>query len=103
MRSDEGFLMRVYCVQLNIAWEDKAGNFARVRELLLGAGIEKGSLVLLPEMFATGFSMHVESIAEMEGGPTQLFLGELARELQSHVIGGVVRRGPGGKGMNRAL
>ena len=41
-----------------------------------GAGAR---LIVLPEMFATGFSMHPELIAEDEGGPTEQFLLEQAR------------------------
>ena len=33
-------------------------------QLLADAAIEPGALVVLPEMFATGFSMHVDTIAE---------------------------------------
>ena len=56
--------MRVYGVQLNIAWEDKDANFTRAEELVIAARPKPGSLIVLPEMFATGFSMNVDGIAE---------------------------------------
>ena len=48
-----------------------------------------GSLVILPEMFATGFSMNVEAIAEGPEGPTHRFLAQTARGLKAHVVAGV--------------
>ena len=48
-------MMRVYGVQTDIAWENKAVNHARVQEMLASVIPERGSLVLLPEMFATRF------------------------------------------------
>ncbi len=50
--------MKIYCCQFDIVWENKPANFARVKKLLEGAAIAPGSLVLLPEMFSTGFSMN---------------------------------------------
>ncbi len=95
--------MRVYCCQMDVAWEDKRANFLRARGMLRAAGIGPGSLVLLPEMFATGFSMNVATIAEPPGGETETFLTALARELKSTVVGGIVRHAFDGKGRNAAL
>ena len=60
--------MKVYCCQLDIVWENKAGNFKRVLALLSKRRLVPGSLVILPEMFATGFSMNAGEIAEHSGG-----------------------------------
>jgi predicted amidohydrolase len=95
--------MHVYCVQLNSAWENKNESFARARRLLAHTRIEKDSLILLPEMFATGFSMNVNKIAEEPNGPTHQFLAAIARETHSTVLGGLVRKNPDGKGANRCL
>ena len=56
--------MKVCALQFDIAWENKAANFERVRELLDASPPEKKSLVVLPELFATGFSMNTATIAE---------------------------------------
>lgn len=95
--------MQLVACQLDIAWEDKPENFRRVREMLAAADVQPGALVALPEMFATGFSMHVDTIAEAEDGPTHVFLAELAAELKSHVVGGVVTRASDGRGRNDAV
>jgi omega-amidase len=89
--------------QWDLAWEDKDRNFSHVRELLAQETIPPGSLVALPEMFATGFSMNVEQIAENEDGPTAAFLSSVAKQFQSTIIGGAVTRAAGGRGWNEAL
>jgi predicted amidohydrolase len=96
--------MKIYVCQLDIAWEDKAANFAKVRQLLGSAKLEKGSLVLLPEMFATGFSMNVQAIAEdPDAGPTARFLAECATQFGVFVAGGLVTIGADGKGRNEMI
>ncbi len=94
--------MRVFCVQTDIVWEDKQANLERVRALLPGAGAEPGSLVLLPEMFASGFSMNVEATAD-DDGVVQRFLGATARELGVYLMGGVVTRDAERRGLNQAI
>lgn len=95
--------MQVVACQLDIAWEDKAESHRRARALLEGVDVKPGALVVLPEMCATGFSMHVKAIAEPADGPTHTFLASLARDLKAFVIGGVVTCGPSGRGRNEAV
>jgi omega-amidase len=95
--------MKVYCCQLSIAWENKAENFRRVRSLLSGRTLSSGSLVVLPEMFATGFSMNTGAIAERADGPTDGFLRELARSKRVFVLGGLVRQASRGRMFNEAV
>lgn len=90
-------------LQFDIAWENKPANFATVRSLMATAKPEAGSLVALPEMFATGFSMNAAAIAESSGGETEPFLSALAKEYQVTLIGGVATRGSDGKFRNEAL
>ena len=92
--------MYVAGIQLDMAWEDKAANAVKVRDLVESANLPKGALVLLPEMFATGFSMDVDAIA---GGPTEEFLSGLAREQGLYLCGGVVTRAPDGRGLNQSV
>ncbi|MDB6028232.1 MAG: Nitrilase/cyanide hydratase and apolipoprotein N-acyltransferase [Verrucomicrobiales bacterium] len=95
--------MKVLAIQFDIAWENKAENFARVHRLLANAKPTKDSLVVLPEMFATGFSMNAEAIAENYGGETEQFLARTAKEFQICLIGGVAMRGKSGAVRNKAL
>ena len=95
--------MHVVACQWDLAWEDKPANFERVRMLLGQSPIAPGSVIVLPEMFATGFSMNVAAIAEEPLGATATFLSALASERSSYVIGGIVSRGTDGWGRNEAL
>lgn len=84
-------MLTIYAYQTNIVWEDKAANFARLAARLADAPPVAGSLVVLPEMFATGFSMSARAIAEdVATGETAAFLSGLARRHNCYVLGGVV-------------
>src|ERR1041385_4249753 len=95
--------MQIAAVQFDIAWENKQANFSAVRRLIEAAQLEPNALVALPEMFATGFSMNTDAIAEDYGGETEQFLAGLAIEFQIFVIGGVAMRGRDGRARNKAL
>lgn len=94
--------MNIFGVQLDIQWENKNLNFARVRELVAQAAPAPGSFIVLPEMFATGFSMNVADIAERGEGETELFLQSLARDFSVFVIGGLVAPSGDERGCNEA-
>jgi len=95
--------VNLIALQLDIAWENKAVNFERARRLLTDAAPEKDSLVVLPEMFATGFTMNTGAMAEAYGGETEQFLARLARESGIWLIAGAAMRGRDGQVRNKAL
>lgn len=95
--------MNVLILQYDIIWENKPANFEKVRQLLREAAPERGTLVALPEMFATGFSMNTAAVAETYGGETEQFLAGVAREFGLWMIAGAAMRGPDGRARNKAL
>ncbi len=95
--------MHVLLVQFEIAWENKAANHDRVRALLQQAAPPAGALVILPEMFATGYSFNVELVADNETQSTTAFLGELAREFEVGILAGLVAKTETGRGLNQAV
>jgi len=95
--------MKIYCCQLDIAWENKSPNFAKAQALLTAAKPEPNSLVMLPELFATGFTMNAPAHSEKPGGETEQFLAGLAKELRTYVLGGVLGAGAQGKGRNLSV
>src|SRR6516165_6757887 len=95
--------MNVLGVQMDIAWENKEANFEKVRRLLTEAAPQKGTLVVLPEMFATGFTMNTQALAEPYGGETEKFLSGLAAEWGAPIIAGAAMRGRSGRARNKAL
>jgi len=54
-------------------------------------------------MFATGFSMNVDAIAEPYGGPTERFLADIASHFGIFLVAGAAMRGRDGKPRNKAL
>ena len=85
--------MRVALIQMDNAWEDWPASHAIASAHLKRAVDAGADLAILPEMFATGFSMNVEKTAQPEGGPTEQWLRSKARELSLHLIAGVAETG----------
>jgi omega-amidase len=95
--------MKLIGIQLDIVWEDKAATFDRVRRMLDAQPPQPGALLVLPEMFSTGFSMNVAKIQEGRERQAEAFLRSLAQEYKVYVLGGVVNVGADGHGRNQAL
>ena len=95
--------MNLLAVQPDIVWEDKQANFEKVRHLLTQAAPERNSLVILPEMFAIGFSMNAGAIAESAGGPTEQFLAATAKGFGVCLLAGAAILGKDGRARNKAL
>lgn len=95
--------MKVIGCQLDVVWEDPARNMDAVRSLLAAEEIPAESLIVLPELFATGYSMDTQRIVEPVPSPTLEFLVSLAREHDSTVVGGMAAAGQGGRARNEAV
>lgn len=78
--------MRAHLVQFDISWENKPANYAAVERLLAKADPSPGDLVLLPEMFDTGFSFNTAATADKDGSTLQ-FLCRLAEDLGVYIQG----------------
>ncbi len=87
--------MRIAAVQHDIAWEDPEENFARLAPRIAGAAAAGARLVVLTEMFSTGFSMNTERTAEPVGGPSVTFLAEQAARHDLWVAASVPERPDG--------
>lgn len=81
--------MRVAAIQTDIAWEDPTASFERLRPWLAAAAAAGARLVVLPEMFACGFSMDTERVREPVGGRSASFLEEQARAHGLWVCGSI--------------
>jgi predicted amidohydrolase len=84
--------MIIAALQTDIVWEDPAANFARLAPKLAAAAAAGARLIVLPEMFACGFSMNTAAIAEDRGGPSVTFLRERAQALGVWICGTVPER-----------
>lgn len=78
----------VTLIQTPLHWEDKAANLAMLEEKI--RGLDKTELVVLPEMFSTGFSMRPEQLAETMEGPTVQWMQRLAAEKRVILTGSLI-------------
>ena len=92
--------MQLIACQYDIQWENRGANFAAIRGLLESTEIQPGSLIVLPEMFSSGFSMNVDKVAEPKPSPAEAFLAEIAEAYQSWTLGGLVFKHSDGLGSN---
>jgi omega-amidase len=95
--------MKVAAVQHEIFWEEPERTRALVTPMIAQAAAAGAGLVVLSEMYATGFSMRPERIAEDEGGPNERFLLERAAEHGVVVIASIAQRGADGRYRNNAV
>ena len=75
----------VHLVQYSLVWEDAGANFERVRALVASADVRPGDLVVLPELFDSGFSLNTEQTAD--DGRTLEFLRALSVDTGAYVHG----------------
>jgi hypothetical protein len=61
--------LRVTMIQADLAWQEPAANRASFASHFHGL-VGHTDLIVLPEMFTTGFSMAAETLAETMDGPT---------------------------------
>ncbi|TCO75850.1 amidohydrolase [Chromatocurvus halotolerans] len=88
-------------VQCELAWESPAQNREHLESLIAGER-DNTDIVVLPEMFTTGFSMNAEGNAEPPGGDTEQWLRRMAAALNCAVTGSIATR-DGNAVFNRML
>jgi predicted amidohydrolase len=73
--------LSISLVQMDIAWEDPDANMARLHSILLQQA--SSHLVVLPEMWATGFTMNTHQVAALQTERVQQWM---AQQAESHSI-----------------
>ena len=81
--------LTVSFVQIPLHWHDAAANRAAIDQHLARVTVPT-DLIVLPEMFTTGFSMEAQSQAETMEGPTVAWLRTRAAAHQAVVTGSVI-------------
>ena len=61
--------MKTAVIQHDIVWSDAAATRSRLEPMVAEAAAGGARLIVLTEMFATGFSMDPDAVAEPVGGP----------------------------------
>ena len=78
--------LRIALCQCGVEWEQPARNLARLEPQVAAA---EADVVLLPELFATGFTLDPASVAEGPGGPVAEALRRWAVQYNKAVAGSV--------------
>jgi predicted amidohydrolase len=94
--------LNVAAIQFDIAWENPEMNYGKINAIL--KKIAQADLIILPEMFTTGFSMAPERVAERyhDEMPTLQWMRTHAKKFNAIVMGSVSCE-DGGKYFNRCL
>ncbi|HUX84894.1 MAG TPA: nitrilase family protein [Chitinophagaceae bacterium] len=86
--------LHITLVQSDLHWEDPEANLAMFGEKLSRLP-EQTDLVVLPEMFPTGFSLHPQKLAQAMDGPVVRWMQEKARGLGAVITGSLIIREEG--------
>jgi len=81
--------LTITIIQTDLKWEDKKANLHNLEEKIMSIR-ENTELVVLPEMFSTGFSMNPERLAEDMKGPTLDWMREVAARKRIILTGSVI-------------
>jgi len=92
--------LNVTLIQTELAWEDKASNLNHFERQLNEVG--ETDLILLPEMFTTGFSMQPKKLAEPMNGESVNWLINQAEKSMAVITGSLIIEDEG-KYFNRLI
>jgi omega-amidase len=81
--------LTVTLIQTGLFWEDVPANLAMFDDKIDGIS-EKTDVIILPEMFTTGFTMNVENAAEPMTSQAVSWLVAKARQKQAHILGSMI-------------
>lgn len=81
--------LSVTIIQPHLHWENPAANRAQFSEMIRDIK-EETHLIILPEMFTTGFTMNAEALAEAPQGPTFLWMQAEAKQHNVAITGSVI-------------
>ena len=81
--------MKIALIQSSLLWENPKANRNHFEEKI-NALTEQVDLIVLPEMFSTGFTMHPEAVFETMEGETILWLQSLAKAKNIAITGSLV-------------
>ena len=93
--------LTVSLIQTSLHWENKAANLAMLEEKIMGIR-DRTELVILPEMFSTGFSMRPETLAESMEGEAVQWMKRVAAQKKIILTGSLIIE-EGGQYFNRGV
>jgi predicted amidohydrolase len=81
--------MKIALVQTSLAWENPIENRSHLAQKITGF-MEEVDLIVLPEMFSSGFTMNPKQVAETMRGDTVAWLQHLAKAKNCAITGSLV-------------
>lgn len=93
--------LHISFIQSNLHWENRAANLDMLAEKIESIA-EPTDLILLPEMFTTGFSMQPEKYAETMGGIAMEWMTKIATAKNAVICGSLMMQ-DGGRYYNRLI
>jgi len=81
--------MKLALVQFDITWENKSGNL-RKAESMISLCPEDTELIVMPEMFNTGFSMNPAGLCEKPEDETYYWMKRIAKEKNTAICGSYI-------------
>lgn len=94
--------LRITLIQTKLYWEDVAKNSAHFSSLIKKIKTGSTDLILLPEMWSTGFSMQPTAYAEGMNGATVQWMRETAQQKKAVLCGSLMIK-DGNKFFNRLV
>src|SRR6188768_3708741 len=88
-------------IQTALHWEDKNANLQMLEQKIQSI-LEPTNVVILPEMFSTGFSMNPEQLAETVDGPTLRWMKKVSASKKIILTGSAIIEEEG-KNYNRLV
>ena len=82
--------LNIAVIQYDIIWENPKANRQKIESLLSPMQENDADLIILPEMFTTGFSMNTENIFEVMGGTTEQWMKQIAKEKKAVITGSII-------------
>ena len=81
--------LTITLIQTNLFWENKKANLEMLQQKIESIK-ERTEVVILPEMFSTGFSMKPESLAETMDGETMQWMQKIASKKRIILTGSLI-------------
>jgi predicted amidohydrolase len=81
--------MKITIIQPDIIWEDKSRNLNKLEELISATPADT-EIVILPEMFNTGFSLHPDKLSEPPRAETMEWMQSLAEKNRYAICGSYI-------------
>lgn len=82
--------LHIAAIQSHLSWEDRSANLKHLQKMINNLNNEPVDLVILPEMFTTGFTMNASQCAEAPEGESLEWMRKQASRLNAAFCGSII-------------